>query len=99
MRRIEAGVTRPPAITIEIDGVAALVFPGETVAVAVLALSRRFRDDCSGEPRGMFCNMGTCSECTVWISRENSAWRQSRGCLVAVEPGIQVRTSAPKAIS
>ncbi|KQM18344.1 (2Fe-2S)-binding protein [Novosphingobium sp. Leaf2] len=96
MKRIEAGVTRPAPIAITIDGAAVQVHPGETLAVAVLAVSRRFRDDRAGQARGMFCNMGTCSECTVWVARDDGAWRRLRACLIPVEPGMQVRTRPPQ---
>lgn len=97
MRRIEQGVTRPEPIAVEIDGASVMVHPGETVAVAVLALaSRRFRDDRSGAPRGMFCNMGTCSECTVWAALGTSPWRRVRGCLVLAEPTLRISTRDPE---
>jgi sarcosine oxidase subunit alpha len=96
MKRIEEGVVRPAAVPVEIDGAPVMAHPGETVAVAVLAsASRRFRDDRSGAPRGMFCNMGTCSECTVWIAHGDGPWRRLRACLVPVEPALRVRTCDP----
>lgn len=98
MKRIEPGVIRPEAVAVEIDGVSALAHPGETVAVAVLASGAlRFRDDRSNAPRGMFCNMGTCAECTVWIARGSGRWRRLRGCLVPVEPGLRIASSDPEA--
>jgi sarcosine oxidase subunit alpha len=98
MKRIEPGVTRPQPVAVEIDGVSVMAHPGETVAVAVLASGAlRFRDDCSNEARGMFCNMGTCAECTVWIARGPGRWRRLRGCLVPVEPGLRIATSVPEA--
>jgi len=99
MRRIEQGVTRPELIAVEIDGASVMVHPGETVAVALLAsASRRFRDDRSGAARGMFCNMGTCSECTVWAALGTSPWRRLRGCLMPVEPGLRISTREPEAM-
>lgn len=96
MKRIEKGVIRPAPIAIEVDGASVLVYPGETVAVAVLAsAARRFRDDRSGAPRGMFCNMGTCSECTVWIAQNEGPWRRLRACLMPVEPALRVTTHDP----
>ncbi|WP_159981438.1 MULTISPECIES: 2Fe-2S iron-sulfur cluster-binding protein [unclassified Novosphingobium] len=97
MKRIEQGVTRPAQIAVEIDGARVMVHPGETVAVAVLAsASQRFRDDRSGAARGMFCNMGTCSECTVWAAVGTSPWRRLRGCLVPVEPSLRISTRDPE---
>lgn len=93
MKRLDQGVSRPAPIAVEVDGAAVLVHPGETAAVAVLAGAPRFRDDRSGRARGMFCNMGTCSECTVWIAREGAEWRRLRSCLVPVKSGMRIRTA------
>ncbi|WP_137679856.1 (2Fe-2S)-binding protein [Aurantiacibacter suaedae] len=97
MSRIERGVTRPEPITIVIDGETVPAFSGETVAVAILARDQlRFRDDRSGRARGMFCNMGTCGECTVWVGAEQGAWERLRACLVPVRPGLEVCRCPPE---
>ena len=95
MMRIEKSVSRPAQFPVELDGASVMVHPGETVAVAVLTATMRFRDDRSGRARGMFCNMGTCSECTVWIAQAGDDWRRLRSCLVPVGAGMRIRTSAP----
>lgn len=99
MRRITAGVERPPAIEVAVDGQPVAVHPGETVAVAILSAGTlRMRDDRAGAPRGMFCNMGTCSECTVWIRLPGGeGWARRRGCLQPVLPGMAIRTLPPEA--
>lgn len=95
MSRVTHGLQRPDAITLSIDGVTVTAFPGETVAAAMLmAQQLRFRDDRSGTPRGMFCNMGTCSECMVWLARDGG-WRRTRACLTPVAPGMAVTTREP----
>lgn len=100
MKRVEQGVTRPAPIAVDVDGTPVQVHPGETVAVAVLAGSLRFRDDRSAHARGMFCNMGTCSECTVWVADGDAMrWRRLRACLVPVAPGMRIRTSDPETLS
>lgn len=96
MKRVEQGVTRPAPVAVDLDGAPVMAHPGETVAVAVLSAAPRFRDDRSGRSRGMFCNMGTCSECTVWIAREDAPWRRLRACLVPVEAGLRIRTERPE---
>lgn len=97
MKRVDHGVTRPAPVTVEVDGARIAVHPGETVAVAVLvAGALRFRDDRAGAPRGMFCNMGTCSECTVWIAGDAAAWRRQRACLVPVSAGMRISTRQPE---
>jgi sarcosine oxidase subunit alpha len=40
-----------------------------------------------GEPRGVFCNMGTCGQCTVTLLPEG---RRLRACIVPVQPGMEV---------
>jgi sarcosine oxidase subunit alpha len=96
MNRIENGVVRPAPIAVEVDGMQFMAHPGETAAVVVLAsASQRFRDDRSGAPRGMFCNMGTCSECTVWIARSDGAWRRLRACLVPLQPDMRISSRDP----
>jgi sarcosine oxidase subunit alpha len=91
--RIETGVTRGPPVRIEVDAISVESFAGETVATALLASGRsRFRDDLSGHSRGLFCNMGTCSECTVWAAGADGRWRRVRACLVPVEAGMVIRT-------
>lgn len=95
MKRIENGVARPRPVTVEVDGQCVTAHPGEMVAVAVLMGSLRFRSDRSGRARGMFCNMGTCSECTVWIGGQDIGWRRQRSCLVPVADGMRIRTDDP----
>ncbi|HWU02775.1 MAG TPA: (2Fe-2S)-binding protein [Novosphingobium sp.] len=89
------GVTRPAAITLACDGAPLLAYPGETLAAALMAAGhRRLRDDLSGRPRGMYCNMGTCSECFVWVSDDaQGPWRRRRACMTPAAPGLCLRTS------
>ena len=96
MTRINQGVTRPAPFAVDVDGATVMVHPGETVAVALLAADAlRFRDDRSGQARGMFCNMGTCSECTVWVAIGAQPWRRLRACLMPVQPGLRISTRDP----
>lgn len=96
MKRIEPGVTRPAPVTVEVDGASVMAHPGETVAVALLSVALRLRDDRAGAARGMFCNMGSCAECTVWIAGAAAPWRRVRACLAPIEPGLRIRTTAPE---
>ena len=93
MSRVTRNVQRPDAVAITIDGVEIRVFPGETVASAILMSDRaRFRVDRSGRARGMFCNMGVCSECFVWVEGPGSPRRRLRACLTPVSAGMAVNT-------
>ncbi|NOW47392.1 sarcosine oxidase subunit alpha [Novosphingobium sp. SG751A] len=92
MSRIADGVTRPAPITVEIDGAMVPAHPGETLAAVMIAAGAyRMRDDRSGAPRGLLCNMGTCSECFVWIAMDG-AWRRRRACLTLVSEGLCIAT-------
>lgn len=93
--RIQTGVERQPPLQIEIDGVAVSVHPGETVATALLLAGREHcyttRD---GEPRSLFCNMGSCFECLVdiTVAGEDVKPRWQRACMTPVSEGMRVST-------
>lgn len=75
-------------VRITVDGRPLVCRPGQTIAAAMLtARIRRFRTDLGGSPRGMFCNMGSCGECTVTLGN-----RRVRACLVPVSDGMAVST-------
>lgn len=82
----------PEPVVIEVDGVSVTALPGETLASALIAAGQRvFRSDLQGQPRGMFCNMGTCGECFVTVAMPGRPARRLRACLVAVRPDMQVQ--------
>jgi aerobic-type carbon monoxide dehydrogenase small subunit (CoxS/CutS family) len=90
-RRLGAGVTRPAAVTITVDGEPVAAPPGESVAAALLAAGRRsFGRTRSGAPRGPFCNMGVCFECAVTVDGEPGV----RACMAAVRAGMAIETEA-----
>ena len=102
--RIRSGTVRPQPITFTFDGVALEAYPGETLAAALIASDvRGFRRDLRGEPRGPYCNMGTCFECVLEVrdpvavgsgtgSRAGGAWYTVRACLTRVQAGLEVRS-------
>ncbi|HWW59470.1 MAG TPA: (2Fe-2S)-binding protein [Sphingopyxis sp.] len=88
--RISQGVTRGGPIEITVDGTPITCFAGETVAAAMLAADHAvFRVDTRGQGRGMFCNMGVCSECLVTLI---ASGRRVRACLVEARDGMEVAT-------
>ncbi|WP_448663942.1 2Fe-2S iron-sulfur cluster-binding protein [Sphingomonas sp. CJ20] len=88
--RIEPRVTRGNPITLIVDGERIACFAGEAVAAAMLAAGHMaFRRDSQGQPRGMFCNMGTCCECMVTLVANG---RRVRACLVEAQDGLEVST-------
>jgi len=92
--RISKGVTRGRTIMVRVDGRAIEAFEGETVATVMLAAGiTGFRSDAAGRPRGLFCNMGTCSECFVTVRTERDGPpRRLRACLTAAAMGMDVET-------
>ena len=86
--RIGKGVERLRPAGIEIDGERIACFEGETLATVILASgSSRFRDDTNNQPRGLFCNMGSCGECFVRVGT-----RRQRACLTPVTDGLVIWT-------
>ena len=78
-------------VEISVNGRAAVVEQGSTVAAALLSLGEQaFRVSESGEPRAPLCGMGTCYECRVTID----GVEQRRACLVRVRPGMRVLAGA-----
>lgn len=81
-----------PRVVIEIDGVAAAAFAGESLLVAMLGLGARLRShELDGAPRAGFCLMGACQDCWVW----QADGTRLRACTTRVVAGMRVRTAAP----
>jgi sarcosine oxidase subunit alpha len=77
-------------ITLIVDGEALVCAAGETIATAMLADERSsFRRDTQGRPRGLFCNMGSCGECTVTLVSDG---RRVRACLTEAADGLEIAT-------
>ncbi len=90
--RTEVGFTRGDPLSIVVDGEPMSAFAGETIAAAMLATGRtRMRDDLHGTPRGLWCNMGTCSECFV-ERLDVVPIRRLRACLTPIEDGMRLQT-------
>jgi predicted molibdopterin-dependent oxidoreductase YjgC len=93
--RSDHDVVRGAPLSLTVDGQPAEAFDGETLASAMLAADRRaFRRDKSGRPRGLFCNMGVCSECLVDVATDEGATRRLRACMTPVVDGMTVTTGA-----
>lgn len=93
--RSELDVVRGAGLALFVDGRRIEAFEGETLAVAMLAAdARAFRVDGRGRPRGLFCNMGVCSECLVDVSSEGLPARRLRACMIPVVAGMIVATGA-----
>lgn len=87
--RIDNNTQRGAAVTIIVDDSPIVAYLGETVAGALLANGRRsWRQTENGQPRGYFCGMGVCFDCTVTVN----GVRYVRACLEPVADGMVVRT-------
>lgn len=85
--RIENACIRPQAVSIHYDGRTIPAYPGESIAVALLAAGIRTlrHSPRSGAARGMFCLMGVCQECLV-IADE----RRVLACQQSVQDGMVI---------
>lgn len=76
-------------VRIVIDGSAARVAAGTSVAAALLENKRfTFRKSVNGEPRGPICGMGICFECRVSINGRP----HQRSCQIECRDGMLVET-------
>jgi sarcosine oxidase subunit alpha len=75
--RITKNVTRPPAVTIKVNGRDVTAYEGETLATALIA----------ADVVRTYCNMGVCFDCLVEIDAAGSSQRV-RACLTAVRAGL-----------
>jgi predicted molibdopterin-dependent oxidoreductase YjgC len=87
-KRLEDDVGRGEPVTIMVDGVAISAYEGESVATALLASGHRtFRQTRrTGAPRGLFCGMGVCYDCTVHVAGTGVV----RSCVTPVEAGMTI---------
>jgi predicted molibdopterin-dependent oxidoreductase YjgC len=90
--RIESETQRGQAVTITLDGVPLQAYLGETIAGALLASGQRaWRRTAGGEPRGLFCGIGVCFDCTVTVDGVPNV----RACITPVIEGMVVETEGP----
>ncbi|MDT8319711.1 MAG: (2Fe-2S)-binding protein [Xanthomonadales bacterium] len=77
-----------------VNGSAVTADAGETVATVLIANGIiAFNRTRSGEPRGPYCNMGTCFECQVLVTTAKSARsRWLRACMTRAEENMDIRT-------
>ena len=83
-------------MTLTVNGTTVTAYAGETIATLLLAEGiSTFNLSRTGEPRGPYCNMGTCFECQVRIADPGSSiFRWVRACMCPVETGMTITTGA-----
>lgn len=84
--------TRGKSIRIEIDGQPMVAHIGETVACALAANGNHTvrKSARVAEPRGVYCNMGICYECLVYLDG-----RAVRACMTEVCDGMKLTSWGP----
>jgi predicted molibdopterin-dependent oxidoreductase YjgC len=93
--RIGAGA-RGTAIEFTFDGRAVRAFAGESVACALFGAGiRTLRESPrTGSARGMFCLMGSCQECAVWVDG-----RRVPACQEPARNRIDVKSGSPQGVA
>ncbi|MGC8837203.1 MAG: (2Fe-2S)-binding protein [Anaerolineae bacterium] len=84
----EARKGRP--ITIEVDGKPIQAYEGEPVAAALMAAGYKVfhRTAKRGEPRGVFCAIGRCTDCVMTVDGRPNV----RTCITPAREGMKIRT-------
>ncbi|MBN1273174.1 MAG: (2Fe-2S)-binding protein [Candidatus Aminicenantes bacterium] len=87
-------IKRKQKITIIVDGKKIVAYKGETVLAALIASGYKIlkTNPVSHEPRGAFCGMGICFECTMTIDGVPN----TRACMTEVREGMTVETNDQK---
>ncbi len=94
MSRIEdsSRFRRGQPVTIVVDGERVPAYRGKTIAGALLATGHRaWRRTRHGQPRGLFCGIGVCFDCTVTVNGTTNV----RACLTPIADGMIVETGIP----
>jgi len=77
-------------ISIYLDGKKILAYEGEPIAAALTAAGIkvfRFTPN-KGEPRGMFCAIGRCTDCAMIVNGQPNV----RTCVTIVKEGMKIKT-------
>ena len=76
-------------VQVLLDGAPVTGQPGESVATLLLRQGiRGWRRDQLGAPRGLFCGIGQCFDCTLTVDGE----RHVRACVTPVRAGMAIDT-------
>jgi sarcosine oxidase subunit alpha len=95
-RIASTGIQRGEHLTLTIDQHEVRAYAGETLATVLLAQGITiFNRTPKGQPRGPYCNMGTCFECQIQMAPQGSnTFSWIRACMVTVKPGMTIITGA-----
>ncbi len=78
------------AITIHVDGKPIGAFEGEPIAAALAAAGYKVfhRTEKRGDPRGIFCAIGRCTDCMMVVDGKPNV----RTCVTPAADGMKVQT-------
>lgn len=81
---------REESVIITVDGQPVVAVAGEPIASALLAAGVRVfrRTTRRGEPRGLFCGIGRCTDCVMIVNGEPNV----RTCVTPVRAGMVIET-------
>jgi len=81
----------PDSVVLQVDGASVEAVRGESVAAALMRTgSRVFHRSRTGEPRGLFCGIGSCYDCHATIDGRPHV----RTCVTLVRDGMTVETKS-----
>jgi D-hydroxyproline dehydrogenase subunit gamma len=81
-------------VQVLLDGTPVTGRPGESVATLLLRQGiRGWRRDQRDAPRGLFCGIGQCFDCTLTVDGE----RHVRACVTPVRAGMAIDTDLGRA--
>lgn len=99
--RVEHGTRRGMPVWIEVNGERIGAYQGESIATALLcAQIRILHISHTGVERSVFCNMGLCQQCQVFVCSPNHPeitrqhYRWFRACVTPVVNGMVIDTTA-----
>ena len=77
-------------VTITVDGECIQARKGEMIAAALTAAGKSYfrRTIKTGEPRGIYCGIGRCTDCVMKVNGIPNV----RTCVTAVEDGMVIET-------
>lgn len=87
---ILGGLEKRKKVTFQFDGKSYEGYEGDTIAAALLANGIRTlrKHEESGNPRGIYCNIGHCYECRVTVDGETNV----RACLTPIKENMVVES-------
>ncbi len=83
-------LVKKTVVKIEVDGRLIDAFEGEPIAAALMAVGKSiFRyTKKKGEPRGVFCAIGQCTDCMMTVDGVPNV----RTCITPVKAGMKIKT-------